>query len=249
MGIVPSARSCLGRLIRLPLRAIPRNWQMPILMGPARGKRWIVGSSDHGMWLGTHVRPARRAFQKIVRPGDVVYDVGAFTGFYTLLASVLVGPRGRVFAFEPSPANGAYLKEHLRINRITNVTVIEAAVGERSGTVCFEQQGSASISHVAAEGPVRVRMVTLDEFIRDEGTPRPDVLNIDVVGGEVGLLKGAAGLLREHPPEVFMLVHTFDLNPPWIGMLREFGYDPVPVGHPDFGTPGCVMARKPAGRS
>src|SRR5262245_8579614 len=137
----PSAISIdtpVGKLLRLPLRLIPGRAVLPILQGPLRGKKWIAGASDNGCWLGSYEYQKQRLFAKSVSPGDVVFDVGAHVGFYTLLASVLVGKRGRVIAFEPVPANLEYLRHHIRLNRIDNVEIIEAAVSDTDGVSAFK---------------------------------------------------------------------------------------------------------------
>ena len=87
-----SNRSVAGRLLRLPLALIPPALAMPVLQGPLRGYRWIVGSSNHGCWLGSYEYAKQRLFAQMVRSGDVVFDVGANVGFYTLLAACRVGP-------------------------------------------------------------------------------------------------------------------------------------------------------------
>uniref|UniRef100_A0ACD5GZU7 FkbM family methyltransferase n=1 Tax=Desertifilum tharense IPPAS B-1220 TaxID=1781255 RepID=A0ACD5GZU7_9CYAN len=128
-----SPQSFVGKLLRLPLKLIPANAQMPILSGKLRGKKWIVGAGRHGSWLGTYEAQTQHLFIQALNPGMTVFDIGAQAGFYTLLASHLVGKQGRVFAFEPLPRNLAYLHQHLAINHLENVTVIEAAVAETSG--------------------------------------------------------------------------------------------------------------------
>ena len=91
----------VGMALRLPLRLIPRRAVVRILQGPLRGKRWIVGSSDHGCWLGSYEAAKLKKITELVRPGMVCWDVGANAGLYTLLFAELVGRAGRVFAFEP----------------------------------------------------------------------------------------------------------------------------------------------------
>ena len=78
-----------------------------------KGKKWIVGSSNHGCWLGTYEFAKQRLFSETIREGSIVYDIGAHLGFYALLASVLVGPKGRVVAFEPLTKNICFLEKHL----------------------------------------------------------------------------------------------------------------------------------------
>lgn len=248
MAIFPTPDTFLGRVIRLPLRLVRPEWQVPILTGRARGLKWIAGSGNAGHWLGTFDPGTRRVFENAVVPGSVVYEIGAFIGYYTLHASVLVGRTGQVFAFEPSAKSLSFLKEHLRINHVTNVTVIDEAVGEQSGTVSFRVDSkSPSLSRPADDGEVRVPMVSLDDFIQRKGVPLPDLIKIDVVGSEMGLLKGAVGLLKSHHPPLILRIHTYDLNPPWTALLRELGYDLTPFEHADFSAPGCVLARKSTG--
>src|SRR5688500_4616739 len=129
--------SLLGRAIRLPLRLIPRDAVLRVLSGPLRGRRWIAGAATHGCWLGTYERFVQRIFVEHVRPGGVVYDVGANAGFFTLLSSKLAGPSGAVYAFEPMERNLRYIREHLRLNRTENVHVVPMAVSDRIGSVRF----------------------------------------------------------------------------------------------------------------
>src|SRR5574341_673203 len=124
-----SSNSGVGIALRYPLRWIPHERVVPVLQGRLRGKRWIVGASVHGCWLGSYEYDKQKRFVREIKKGDVVYDIGAHVGFYTLLASELVGPSGQVIAFEPLPRNLGYLHRHLALNSCKNVTVIEAAVG------------------------------------------------------------------------------------------------------------------------
>src|ERR1043165_45133 len=96
-----SRGSFVGRIARLPLSLIPAGARMPILQGPLRGKRWVAGSHVHGGWRGSYEFEKQQMFISAIKPGAVVYDIGANVGFYTLLASRLAGPQGRVYAFEP----------------------------------------------------------------------------------------------------------------------------------------------------
>ena len=83
-----SSNSLLGAALRYPLRWIPDDLVVPVLQGPLRGKKWIVGSSSHGCWLGGYEYEKQRRFAQAINPGGVVYDIGAHVGFYMLLASV-----------------------------------------------------------------------------------------------------------------------------------------------------------------
>jgi hypothetical protein len=125
-----SCSKFVGQALRLPLRLVPRGAVVPIIQGPLRGRRWVVGSSNHGCWLGSYELAKQRTIIDLVRPGWTCWDVVANVGFYTLLFSQLVGPRGRVVAFEPAPANIPQLERHIRINGCANVDLVKTAVGD-----------------------------------------------------------------------------------------------------------------------
>src|SRR5713101_1261535 len=97
-----SHNSALGKVARLPLKFVPSTAVVRILSGQLRGKRWIVGSGIYRCWLGWYESEKQLIISQDVRPNTVFYDVGANVGFYSLLASMLVGA-GKVFSFEPVP--------------------------------------------------------------------------------------------------------------------------------------------------
>jgi FkbM family methyltransferase len=222
--------SCAGTLLRFPLRLIPRRMRMPILQGRLKGKRWIVGSSNHGCWLGSYEFTKRRLFEKIVSENSVVFDIGAHAGFYTLLSSVLVGQQGKVFAFEPCPANLKFLHEHLRINKVKNVKVIEAAVADWSGNGQFEENLDSSMSRVSKSGSLTIRLVSLDELYHTGEIPPPDVIKIDVEGGEVQILEGAKDLLSIASPTIFLATHGEKIHDQSCDFLFSRGYTLEPIG-------------------
>lgn len=119
---VNSFRSQVARL--LIKKIIPKQAIVPILQGKLRGKRWIVCSYGPSCWLGIYEYEKRVLFEKLVKRGDIVFDIGAHVGFYTLLASELVGKNGKVLAFEPLPRNLSYLKRHLKLNNCQNVEIL-----------------------------------------------------------------------------------------------------------------------------
>jgi FkbM family methyltransferase len=217
------------RTARIALDWIPPGTRVPILFPALWGKKWIVDSGLHGFWLGHYDLVLRRAIQASLQPGDVFYDVGANVGYYSLLASVLVGDEGLVLAFEPSRRNLTYLHQNLQINDIANVKVMEFAVGERSGHVRFHEETNGRMSHQDASGEIEVPLISLDDWIANSGTSPPNILKIDVVGSEMGVLRGASRILSEDRPVLFMQVHSFDLRPPWMAYLNDRGYNLEPL--------------------
>ena len=188
----------LGRLARWPLKIIPRKMVVPILSGPNRGLWWVSGSLTHGCWLGWYEKPCAEFVASQICPGMVAFDVGANVGYYTLLLSRGVGPQGRVIAFEPNPINVAHLKEHLRLNKIGNVEIVEAAVSDREGTAFFSGEGSmGKLSQTGAP----IKTVKLDTY------PRPDFIKMDIEGEETAALRGSARILAERHAVWFIAVH------------------------------------------
>ena len=78
----------VGKLLKMIL---PKGMIVPILQGRSRGKKWIIGFGNMEYWLGSFEYEKRILFEKEVSKSSVVYDIGAHVGFYTLLASELVG--------------------------------------------------------------------------------------------------------------------------------------------------------------
>jgi len=221
--------SVVGRIMRLPLRAMPPNMTVPILQGRLRGMKWTVGSSNHGCWLGSYECEKRIAFEQCVKEGSVVFDIGANVGFYALLASVLVGSRGKVVAFEPVPRNLHYLRSHLQMNRVSNVSVIEAAVSDSNGECLFDEGPSNSMGHISKEGSLRVRTVTIDSLVSTGEVPAPTHMKIDVEGAELSVLRGGASVVIANKPTIFLATHTKDLHRECCEFMRSLGYSLEPV--------------------
>jgi len=219
-----SRQTVVGKLLRLPLRLIPNGMAVPVLQGPLRGKRWLAGSSTHGCWLGSYEYEKQRFFAKEIRANTVVFDIGANVGFYTLLASVLVGPEGQVIAFEPVPRNIDFLRKHVRLNRIDNVEIMEVAVSDAFGVATFDLGPDSSQGRIAKGGELNVQTVCLDGLISAGEKPVPDYLKIDVEGAEMSVLTGAQNLLKGAHPAIFLATHSPALHQQCLAFLRSLGY-------------------------
>ena len=194
----------IGKLSKIIL---PKDMIVPILQGRLKGKKWIVGSSNIECALGSYEYEKRILFEKEVSKSNVVYDIGAHVGFYTLLASELVGKGGKVIAFEPVFRNLKYLKKHLEINQCDNVIVIEAAVSDKSGISHFNEGRNSSMGHLSEDGDLTVNTVSIDELVGNGKIPAPDYIKIDVEGAELRVLKGAKSTLSNYSPKIFLATH------------------------------------------
>ncbi|QRN82701.1 FkbM family methyltransferase [Chloroflexota bacterium] len=217
-------RSFWGRLLRLPLRLIPKRMAMPIMQGRLRGTKWIVGAGEHGYWLGSYEMNKRLAFEREITPGTVMYDIGANVGYFSLLAAELAGPEGQVYAFEPLPRNVKFLEKHIKINKCDNIEIVEAAVSDHSGEVHFNLGASTAMGHIAESGGIQVKMVALDEMLASGELQPPDYMKVDVEGAEYEALKGARTLLEKYHPLLFLDTHQREAHLPTIELLKELGY-------------------------
>ena len=219
-----------GRAIRWPLSLIPAKMRLPIVQGPLKGYRWIVGSSNHGCWLGSYESDQQLLFQQWLKKGDVVFDIGAHVGFYTLLSSHLVGCTGKVVAFEPIPENLSYLKQHLEINTVGNVEIVEAAVSDRTGHDRLSNGPSSSMWHLDAEGALEVPTVKIDELVFGEKRQAPNLIKMDIEGAEARALEGCARVIDVHHPIIVLSTHGPDVHRRCCHFLDSAGYNLTPIG-------------------
>ena len=212
----------LGRAARWLLHLVPRRLPLPVLSGINRGRLWMIGAGINACWVGNYEREKLDLVAGTVRPGMTVFDVGAHGGYYSLAFARLVGPQGKVVAFEPNPVNLQNLRRHLKINGIANVEVVPAAVAGENGTLRFETgdpRGSGRdqyMGRLSAEG-IEVRAVALDEF------GSPDVIKMDIEGGEGAAMAGARRILAERKATVFVALHGIS-DERCIDELRQHGY-------------------------
>ena len=136
-----------------------------------------------------------------LREGSVFIDIGASFGYYTSLAWSLVGRRGRVFSFEPSPHAYSTLKHNLRGYKFRNITLVNAAVGRGVGEITIYMPPAAGLHSPSAfvsheeYPPLRVPLTSLDEFAPIASLDQIDMVKMDVEGSEPDVLKGMSGLI------------------------------------------------------
>jgi len=231
------------------LRKFPlTRWAAGVLI-PDRSEVWVTVESglaeglqlrlnptlEGNYWLGYHEPDLQETLRRVCRPGCVAYDVGAYIGFFSLAIARIAGPTGKVFAFEPDHGNCVRIQEHaMRNNLSSSIQVVEAAAWSYSSPrLPFKLGGiRASYGGLAADGvgpvladggTVYVPSISLDAFA-EQGNPLPDILKIDVEGGECEVLKGASRVFSQARPALFCEVHRAE-SVEWITQwLAEKGY-------------------------
>lgn len=167
----------------------------------------LVSSKDSGMGLmlrtkGVFEPLQTKTFIKSVKRGNTVFDIGANNGYYTVLASKLVGKNGKVYAFEPDPQSLKLLYKNLKLNNCNNVFVIESALGDKKCKLTLNQDtsnpGESSLSHMAKNNKIIVDVITLDQFVKNQKIKKIDLIQMDVEGSEISVLRGGIQTLQSH---------------------------------------------------
>ena len=145
------------------------------------------------------------------KKGDVVVDVGAHYGFYTLYASRLVGVEGMVFSFEPHPENYKGLLTNLRLNGIKNVKTFNIALGELDGKIRFyiRSHSGAHSTFFRSKDYITVELAKLDTIVERLNLKRANLIKIDAEGAELNILKGASKVIKCFKPNLTMAAYHF----------------------------------------
>jgi FkbM family methyltransferase len=189
-----------------------------IAAGNLAGTRMLLDlKAEKDYWLGTYEPQLQATIQELVLPGQIAYDIGANIGFMTLLFAQCVESTGHVYAFEALPANLQRLRDNIALNAVDDrVTIISAAVNDRSNSTKFyigpspgtgKLVKSAGRSTITYRESIEVEGISIDDFIYQSGNPAPDILKIDIEGGEVLALPGMSRMLHEKRPVVMIELH------------------------------------------
>jgi len=209
---------------------------------------------EHSYASGNPEPGVQEEIVKRLDPACCFYDVGAHIGYYSLIASRLIGKAGRIVAFEPDPANLEVLKKNLSRNGVTRVEVVSVALWSHCGVVAFRRSAAEELAAssrrgaVAGEGGIdsdagliRLEALTVDAYAT-KGV-QPTMIKIDVEGAEVEVLKGAQGTLSRERPVVLVEVHHQRAAAELPQQLCPLGYkiEWLP-GHPGFAFPRHLIA-------
>jgi len=224
----------LTRLMRGALnQAAPHGLsETAVAAGPLAGARLLLDlQSEKDLWLGNYEPQLLAAIEDLAVPGTVAYDVGANIGYIAILLARCVGPQGKVFAFEPLPANLERLRANLALNGIEGrVTVVPAAVSHESRAATFLLHASSGMGKVEGSagreahypGSIMVETIDLDAFAYGRGHPAPSLIKMDIEGGEVMALAGMRRLLREARPVLLIELHGPDARrEAWDALVEE----------------------------
>jgi FkbM family methyltransferase len=181
------------------------------------------------MYFELYEQPETQLIHAVLDTGDVFLDVGANIGYYSLLASQIVGAHGQVHAFEPIPQNVVALRRTMLLNGITNIVVNQLAVGARPGSLdLFVSDHEAGSSGWASIVPSRrrskvvtVERTAIDHYLRSRSISQVSLVKLDIEGGELDAFKGMRSLLGQpHAPDLLC-----EVNPHLLEKLGRESHD------------------------
>lgn len=202
--------------------------------GVLHGYRMKIDWDRHRSFVNGTWEPAVvQAISEVVKPGMCVVDIGAHIGFYTLVLAKLVGPQGRVLAFEPLPVNFSLLCDNINLNQCSQVQAVNQALLDHACDIQADVRlqealpgavGFAEADHTQA---IAGTAVSLDDFL--DGSPAPvKFIKMDVEGAESLVLKGAAQTVKTYHPTLMIEVHHGHFpaaESPVVTQLREWRYN------------------------
>ena len=261
-----SSVSALLKLFRWQIGS--RILGYPVIYPWINGTRLCVKNGDQGLTLNIYCGLADYAEMSFildyVDERDVIYDIGANAGSYTILAAG--AKKAKVFSFEPVPATCERLKNNVAINYIeTKVCIINAALGRATGKVKLTSDNDCTNHVLQGEtdtsiNTIEVPITTLDKFV--ESNTFPTGMKIDVEGYEEEVLAGAQQVLKDSRLQ-FIIMETGDQNKKYnsnrefiVSNLRVAGfsgyiYKPkvkelVKIGSSDKIPENIIFLREPA---
>jgi FkbM family methyltransferase len=231
-------------------RLIRRNVWVQVQSGLSEGMWMQLRLPSEGQyWRGTHEPEVQHAISAAVQPGTVMYDIGAHLGSIALGSARLVGDLGRVVAFDGDPENVSRLRDNASRNGLERLEVVHAAVWSctqndgisfRRGRKVRSQGGVEANGNRPVVGSgeiIHVPSVTLDDFVA-AGGPVPQLVKIDVEGGEYQVLRGGANLFATQRPLIIAEIHHQQAAEQIYAWLEEYQYrsqwNTPPEGFPRY---------------
>lgn len=240
----PLTRALRGVLTRLAPEGMT---EVEVAAGPLRGWKFVLDlKQEKDLWLGNYELDLLELSARWIRPGAVVYDIGAHIGYHSAHFAACVGQSGKVYAFEPHPDNLDRLRHHLALNGVAaRVEVVACAVGERNGRGDFllhESPGMGKMEgslgrQLAKADRLEVQLVSLDQFASEPTHRQPDLIKLDVEGGELAALRGMRHLLEQSKPLLLLELHGNEAAEGAMKLLQEMGYSLRSLGEQGEFTP------------
>ena len=186
----------------------------------------------------THEKTETKIVKQIVKEGDIVIDVGAHIGYYTLIFAKIVGTKGKVFAFEANKKNFDILEKNVLKNNFKNVICENMIISDKIGKVQMYSLDSSTANRLFDEGgndKIEVDSITLDEYFKQQ-SKKINFIKLDIQGAEPLAIKGMNQIM-ENNSEIKIIqewwpdgIKKFDIEPTeHIINLEKKGYDIIEI--------------------
>jgi len=202
----------------------------------AKGLKWNLTLNESIVfklyYYGTHEYFSTRIVENILKTNMVVFDIGANIGYYTLLCASLVGPTGKVYAFEPMSPAMDKIEENYRINGLKNVILekkVLAEITKLKQPVCFNYSWPI-VGEAKKPGIEYVDFISLDDYVSTNNIYRIDFVKLDVDGYEYKIISGGENAIRRFKPLILIELGKYTLKrfgdslEALIDLLHSFGY-------------------------
>ena len=170
-----------------------------------QGNKMFLGEGDpHSISIeGVFGELDTETIKNSIKKGDIVVDVGANIGYYTLIAAKIVGDKGKVFAFEPEPKNFEILRKNVEINGYHNVILEQKGVSDVNKELkLYLSKGIGCHSIIpnvnTTTQVIPIESVKLDDYFRELNlVDKIDFMKIDTEGAEFRILNGMNAILKQ----------------------------------------------------
>jgi len=222
------AKTFLKSLLATILGTRPRVHRIPF--GPVRGRKIFMSPQiSLRMWFGVDEPWIARLCEKLLRPSDVVYDLGAHVGYTTVLFAHALKGTGAIHSFEILPSTADYLQQTVQANGFENVTIHIVGLGAEDAVYELPVGPTAMTSLRAKklEGQKceQGKVVKLDNYWRENGLPLPTLIKMDIERAEIDCLMGSLELIKTCRPTMIIAFHSKDLLRQGYTLLTSHDYE------------------------
>jgi FkbM family methyltransferase len=226
-------------------RIVGKTDQCVVIRGGNRFALDLAEGIDFAVYLWRYEPSTMRALARLIRPGTSVFDIGANVGVHTVHMAHLVGPQGKVFAFEPTTFAFRKMQYNLALNPglpervVATNCFLGPANSESAPTAVYSSwplKGGASLhpKHLGQPMPTNgVASLSVDEFLAERGNPPIALVKLDVDGYECDVLAGATLMMQRDRPIFVMEIAPYALEEHGKSLGDMFAYF-TPLGYRFF---------------
>jgi FkbM family methyltransferase len=168
----------------------------------------------------------------VLKKNDVIIDVGAHIGTYSIPIATQIGESGKILAFEPNPKNAMVLRKNIELNKLNNIIVFENAASSKNQVVKLTLSNDPMLSRITSsedEKTVKIECIPLDSLIKKLELKKVDWLKIDAEGSEISVLEGSIEILEKFHPKIIIEVRK-ENEKKMFKILRNYEYNTSYLG-------------------